>query len=107
MRILERMLLKYERVVEFYTEAKNPEQVELAKKEFQECLRIAQEANELFSLEIQEENNELGGLETEKIQKRVKIIKTRYIKYYIDLLKTFTIQAGSTSLCWSGLSRKS
>ena len=43
MRILERMLKKYERVVEFYTEAKNPEQVQLAKKEFQECLRVAHE----------------------------------------------------------------
>jgi hypothetical protein len=32
MKILGRMLKKYERVVEFYTEAKNPEQVELAKK---------------------------------------------------------------------------
>jgi uncharacterized protein YqeY len=42
-KILERMLKKYERVVEFYTEAKNPEQVELAKKEFQECLRVSRE----------------------------------------------------------------
>jgi hypothetical protein len=46
------MLKKYERVVEFYTEAKNPEQVQLAKKEFQECLRVAQEVQELFSVEI-------------------------------------------------------
>lgn len=77
MRILERMLKKYQRVVEFYTEAKNPEQVELAKKEFQECLRIAQDVNELFSIQIKENDNELGGIETEKIQKRVNIIKTR------------------------------
>lgn len=43
MKILQRMLKKYERVVEFYTEGKNPEQVTLGKKEFQECLRVARE----------------------------------------------------------------
>lgn len=32
MRILNRMLRKYERVIEFYTEAKNAEQVGFAKK---------------------------------------------------------------------------
>lgn len=32
MKILERMVLKYLKVIEFYTEAKNREQVELAKK---------------------------------------------------------------------------
>jgi hypothetical protein len=110
MRILERMLKKYERVVEFYTEAKNPEQVELAKKEFQECLRVAQEVNELFSIQIKENENELGGLETEKIQKRVNIIKTRYFITYSDMLKTFITQESSISLCWNGpssrLSRK-
>jgi hypothetical protein len=35
MKIMNRMLAKYIRVVEFYSEAKNSEQVELAKKEFQ------------------------------------------------------------------------
>lgn len=107
MRILERMLKKYERVVEFYTEAKNPEQVQLAKKEFQECLRVAQDVHELFSVEIKENENELGGLDTEKIQKRVNIIKTRYCLLYLGLLKTSITQAGSTSPCWSGPSRKS
>lgn len=107
MRILERMLKKYERVVEFYTEAKNPEQVQLAKKEFQECLKIAQDVHELFSLEIKENDNELGGLETEKIQKRVNIIKTRYFRFYLGLLRTSTTQAGSTSPCSNGPSRKS
>lgn len=78
MRILERMLRKYERVVEFYTEAKNPDQVELAKKEFQECLRVAHEASVIFNTNIQENEDELGGLQTEKIQRRLTIIKTRF-----------------------------
>jgi len=32
MRILSRMMAKYVKVIDFYTEAKNPEQVTLAKK---------------------------------------------------------------------------
>lgn len=40
LKILHRMLLKYLKVVEFYTEAKNEEQVGLAKNEMQEILRI-------------------------------------------------------------------
>lgn len=107
MRILERMLKKYERVVEFYTEAKNPEQVELAKKEFQECLRVAKEVNELFSIHIKETENELGGLETDKIQKRVNIIKTRYFLPYSDMPKISTTQESSISPCWNGLLRRS
>lgn len=40
MKILDRMELKYVKVIEFYTEAKNPEQVNLAKQELQEVLKI-------------------------------------------------------------------
>ena len=48
MKILERMAAKYVKVIEFYTEAKNPEQVNLAKREFQEVLRIKCEVKRLF-----------------------------------------------------------
>ena len=48
MKILSRMRSKYAKVIDFYTEAKNPEQVILAKKEFQEVLRINHEVNCLF-----------------------------------------------------------
>lgn len=48
------MLVKYARVVEFYTEAKNKEQVDLAKKEFQEILRIKHEVDMLFAVIIEE-----------------------------------------------------
>lgn len=48
MKILSRMIFKYAKVIDFYTEAKNPEQVSLAKKEFQEVLRINHEVNTLF-----------------------------------------------------------
>lgn len=54
MKILQRMLVKYARVVEFYTEAKNKEQVDLAKKEFQEILRIKHEVDMLFAVIIEE-----------------------------------------------------
>ena len=41
------------KVIEFYTEAKNEEQVSLAKKEFQEILRINSEVNEIFKVELE------------------------------------------------------
>ena len=56
MKILYRMLKKYERVIEFYTEGKNPEQVDLAKKEMQECLRVAHEVQKIFNVNVKEEN---------------------------------------------------
>lgn len=43
MKILDRMIAKYQKVIEFYTEAKNMEQVTLAKKEFQEVLKVKAE----------------------------------------------------------------
>ena len=52
MKILSRMLAKYAKVIDFYTEAKNPEQVTLAKKEFQEVLRINHEVNSLFQVTL-------------------------------------------------------
>jgi hypothetical protein len=64
MKILDRMAAKYVKVIEFYTEAKNYDQVTLAKKEFQEVLRIQNEVRSLFRVEIKESENELGGLET-------------------------------------------
>jgi hypothetical protein len=50
MKILQRMTNKYVRVMEFYTEAKNAEQTVLAKKEFQEVLRIRYEVRCLFDI---------------------------------------------------------
>ena len=52
MKIMNRMLAKYVRVVEFYSEAKNSEQVELAKKEFQEVLRVNYEVKLHINTEI-------------------------------------------------------
>ena len=51
------MAAKYVKVVDFYTEAKNREQVALAKKEFQEVLRIRSEVKALLAVEIREETN--------------------------------------------------
>lgn len=53
MKILERMVAKYVKVIEFYTEAKNKEQVTMAKKEFQEVLRVRAEVQHLFSVQLQ------------------------------------------------------
>lgn len=107
MRILQRMLNKYCRVVEFYTEAKNPEQVNLAKKELQEVLRIHHEVKLLFQAEMEEHDGELGGLETEKVQKRIQIIKTRYTHVYSVTQNRSTTRASTTGRCSSGPSRKS
>ena len=41
MKIMSRIAAKYIKVIEFYTEAKNHEQIMLAKKEFQEVLKAA------------------------------------------------------------------
>ena len=51
-RILKRMKEKYVRVIDFYTEAQKTDQVELAKKEFQEVLRICSEVESIYKLEI-------------------------------------------------------
>ena len=107
MRILTRMLRKYERVIEFYTEAKNAEQVSFAKKELQECLRVAHEAQQIFAVQLREEAGELGGLESEKVQRRVAVIKTRYIPSYSGSQRTSTTRGSTISRCWSGPSRKS
>lgn len=107
MRILNRMLRKYERVIEFYTEAKNAEQVGFAKKELQECLRVAHETQQIFSVQLHEENGELGGLDSDKVQRRVAVIKTRYFPFYLGSQRMSTTRASTTSLCWSGPSRKS
>lgn len=53
MKILDRMISKYVKVIEFYTET-NPEQINLAKKEFQEVLRIQSEVKGLFEVELKE-----------------------------------------------------
>ena len=55
---------KYVRVIDFYTEAQKPDQVELAKKEFQEVLRILSEVEIIYNLEVQEKEGELGGQTT-------------------------------------------
>lgn len=101
------MLRKYERVIEFYTEAKNAEQVGFAKKELQECLRVAHETQQIFSVQLREEAGELGGLDTEKVQRRVAVIKTRYFPSYLDSQRMSITQANTISRCWSGPSRKS
>ena len=54
MKILDRMETKYIKVIEFYTEAKNLEQVTLAKRELQEVLRIKHEVQLLFNVTLQE-----------------------------------------------------
>lgn len=78
MKIMNRMLAKYVRVVEFYSEAKNSEQVELAKKEFQEVLRVNYEVKLHINTEIQEVEKELGDITSEKVQKRITEIKRRF-----------------------------
>lgn len=72
------MVTKYVKVIEFYTEAKNKEQVTMAKKEFQEVLRVRAEVQQLFSVQLQENENELGGLFTDKIRARVAYVKTAF-----------------------------
>ena len=43
---------KYVKVIDFYTEAKKEDQVELGKKEMQEVLRILFEVETIYGLEI-------------------------------------------------------
>lgn len=78
MKILDRMISKYVKVIEFYTEARNPEQINLAKKEFQEVLRIQSEVKGLFEVELKETQGELGGIETDKIKGRIAYVKTNF-----------------------------
>ena len=58
------MAQKYVKVIEFYTESKNSEQVMLAKKELQQILRVKSEVNGFFDVQLQELDDELGGLNT-------------------------------------------
>ena len=81
------MATKYQKVVEFYTEAKNPEQVKLAKNQFQEVLRVKAEIKALFDVELKEEDGQLGGLDSEKIQKRIKYVKTAFSENIYNLGK--------------------
>lgn len=70
-KILERMREKYVKVIEFYTEAQNKEQVALAKKEMQELLRVFAEMEVIIQVQVEEKSDELGGLQSEKIQRRL------------------------------------
>ena len=71
------MKQKYVKVIEFYTEAQNKEQVSLAKKQIQELIRVFADMNTIMNLTIEEKDNELGGITTEKIQKRIDSIKKK------------------------------
>ena len=48
-----RMKQKYVKVIEFYTEAQNKEQVVLAKRQIEELIRIFTEMNTIMSIEIE------------------------------------------------------
>ena len=78
MKILERMMEKYVKVIEFYTEAKNSEQVFLAKREFQEVLRVRCEVDRLFQVELKKNDEEIGELESDKVQFRIAHSKTSF-----------------------------
>ena len=69
---------KYVRVLEFYTEAKNKEQVGLAKNEFQEILRVLAEIKEIESIRI-EKDEERFGKDSDKVYNRIKNIKRQYL----------------------------
>lgn len=70
------MRAKYIRIIDFYTEAQKAEEVSLAKKEFQEVLRVLYETQTIYNLRITEKENELGGVQTEKIQGRINRVKS-------------------------------
>lgn len=69
---------KYVRVLEFYTEAKNKEQIGLAKNEFQEILRVLAEIKEIESIRI-EKDEERFGKDSDKVYNRIKNIKRQYL----------------------------
>jgi hypothetical protein len=56
------MRQKYVKVIEFYTEAQNHEQIQLAKNEIQELQKVFSEMAEIINCEIQEKTDELGDL---------------------------------------------
>ena len=105
-RILRRMKEKYVKVIDFYTEAKKEDQVDLGKKEMQEVLRILFEVETIYGLDISEKEDELGGLQSEKIQKRVERIKIRYFLFNLVMPMIFTTKESSTSMSWNGLSKR-
>ena len=74
---MERMKQKYVKVIEFYTEAQNKEQVALAKNEIQELIRVFAYMHTVMNITIEEKEGELGGINTDKIQKRIDTIKKK------------------------------
>ena len=78
MNIIERMAAKYLKVIEFYTEAKNPEQVTLAKGEFQEVLRVKSEVTRIFQVELQEDPESIEEVNSEKVQYWIASVKTAF-----------------------------
>jgi hypothetical protein len=76
-KILMRMKQKYVKVIEFYTEAQNKEQVVLAKNEIQELIRVFADMQTVMNIKIEEKEEELGGIHTDKIQKRIDTIKKK------------------------------
>ena len=74
------MYAKYVRVLEFYTEAKNKEQVGLAKNEFQEILRVLTEIKEIESIKIEKDEERFGN-NSDKVYNRIKNIKRQYLSF--------------------------
>lgn len=104
-RILRRIYDKYVRIMEFFTEAKDKSQLELAKKEFQEILRVLNEISFIESINIETSNPSFGTNE-EKVKNRLRHIKKEYIYFYLENAKKFTIQQDTTSRFSSGPSKK-
>lgn len=50
--------------MEFYTQAKNSEQITLAKREYQEILMIQRRVKDIFEIELIEKEGELGGIDS-------------------------------------------
>lgn len=55
------MQAKYVKVLEFYTESSNKEQISLAKKEFQEVLKIISDIKMIEDVKIEKDNEKFGN----------------------------------------------
>lgn len=76
-RIIRRMRDKYLRVVDFYTESDKPDQVQAAKSELQEVLKIIHTMGKIYSLSIESvpADLEVGDRTSEKVIKRLEKVK--------------------------------
>lgn len=79
-RVIERIKEKYLKVIDFYTESEKADQVQVAKRELQEVLRVIFEMYIIANVTMEGcPDEDIGDRASEKVERRLEKIKLEYI----------------------------